>query len=629
MLDSLLSLLALAAMVLAAGALGRPFVRALCPGRHDALSATVWALALGLVAVGMLLVALGLLGLLYRPLIGVLTTVGAMWGAIEYAKSYRRGGLPAWRPEDDDGVFDADGTRRGGWVATGLVLLTGLVIVGTLIAALAPPTAGDALCYHLELPKYFLAEHALAYSPYQENGTFPLLAEMWFLWALALEGGVAAQLTHWLSGLLLAGAGVLLARPVLGPRWSLAVAPVVLLVPGISNGMTAPLNDVALAAFTTLSLAAWRLGLEDSTYRRWFVAAGIMAGAALGVKYSALLVAVAATVPWLWQLARRPGRRRELLVGAATVACLAASIGGVWYVRALWHRGNPVYPFFSQHIGMTGPEAPPGLKKPLGSGPLDALWAPWHVTMQPEGLGGRGHELGPLFLALLPGLFFVRRLRGLGWLLIVATVYALLWFVLRQNVRFLYPLVPPLAVGIVWLWLELQRLPTVPRRLLFGASLVCLVLGALFPVVRARDKLAVAVGIESREEYLMRSEPTYPAAMVSNLVTSPEAHLLSQDYRGFYFNCRVTRESVYRRLTAYDRDVSSTSDLSRNLRQRGFTHLLLAETDGSAGLRFDATLSRLVAQHADGETDGFARLAHYQFRDSDGALRRYQLFLLR
>ena len=39
-------------------------------------------------------------------------------------------------------------------------------------------TAGDALCYHLELPKRFLQDGGLTFRPNDDNITFPLLAEM-------------------------------------------------------------------------------------------------------------------------------------------------------------------------------------------------------------------------------------------------------------------------------------------------------------------------------------------------------------------------------------------------------------------------------------------------------------------
>ena len=199
-----------------------------------------------------------------------------------------------------------------------MLLLAGAACVGSLVGALAPPTAGDALCYHLDLPKRFLAEHALCYPPYSDNATFPLLVEMWYLWGLALDGAVAAQLVHWTLGILLALAAVVLARPILGRAWAWIVGAVVVLVPGVNNQMTAPLNDLGLAVLTTLALAAWWRATVGMEGRRWFLLAGLAGGGALGTKYLALVFALAVAATWLCDavpaprpatLARRRRRR--------------------------------------------------------------------------------------------------------------------------------------------------------------------------------------------------------------------------------------------------------------------------------------------------------------------------------
>src|SRR5690606_18127398 len=91
------------------------------------------------------------------------------------------------------------------WRLDRVVVVMALVAaIASLVSALAPPTAGDAMCYHLQLPKEFLRTGAIVYSPYDENGTFPLLTEMWFLWALAIDGDIAAQLMAWVVGVLFA-----------------------------------------------------------------------------------------------------------------------------------------------------------------------------------------------------------------------------------------------------------------------------------------------------------------------------------------------------------------------------------------------------------------------------------------
>src|SRR5262249_58506200 len=89
-------------------------------------------------------------------------------------------------------------------------------------------------------------------------------------------------------GLPVAGNVTGLAGPSLGGRawWAGAIG---VLVPAVSNGMPAPLNDVSLAAFGTAALFAWTR-LLDRPSGSAAVVAGIYAGLAIGVKYPALIL---------------------------------------------------------------------------------------------------------------------------------------------------------------------------------------------------------------------------------------------------------------------------------------------------------------------------------------------------
>jgi len=680
---SLFSLFALASLLLAALGLGQPIWRGLGLGDGDRLSGLVWSLALGLITAGMLLVGLGLVGLLYVPLIVTLTVAAAVWGMADLLLVSRRA---PWEysldAEDQSSGFSAEEPTPwpppARWLYAGLLAAAGVASAGSLIGAMAPPVAGDALCYHLELPKTFLLEHRLAYLPYHDNSTFPLLAEMWYLWGLALEGGVCAQLVHWALGCLLALATVVLATPILGRSWSWLAAAIVLLTPGVNNQMTAPLNDVALAAFTTLALAAWWRAVINDEGRRWFLLAGLMAGAALGTKYLALVFAAALAATWLWIAVRHPARRTYLVQGAGVMLVTAASIAGVWYVRAAWHRGNPVYPFLNEVFASQdaadplvqqedcakdrlpvspgkdraeeSPPAPaahvaaddsmshqPGLrptlpasKSPLGRSPWGLAVAPWQITMHPERFGGRGHQLGVLLPVALPGLVLCRRLRGLGSLLAVAGTYFIFWYLLRQNVRFLFPVAPLLAVAAVWVAMELRRMPRLSRHLALAVVAAVIAAMAVLPLRRARDAAAVATGLEDRESYLLRHEPTYPAACVANHLLGPDAHLLTQDYRTFYFQHRATRENVYRRASNYDRRLAAPGAFSDQIRAEGFTHVLLAQAAAGQGISYDPVLARLVDDQLAGpEAEKLLLLTEYQFHDRDGNVRHYRLLMLR
>jgi hypothetical protein len=190
--------------------------------------------------------------------------------------------------------------------------------------------------------------------------------------------------------------------------------------------MAAPLNDVAMAVFTTLALVAWQescrvgtahqnanrpetfLGAVSSSpssaiqRRFWWAVptqiAGRIARAAQSMKYVALVFAAAVGATWFVILLTSPGRRRSLLRSASIVAAVAVLVSGVWYARAAYYRGNPVYPFFAGIVGAEGPPTVRESKTPLKWTAADMLAAPWRVTMRPEAFGGRGHQLGGLFL---------------------------------------------------------------------------------------------------------------------------------------------------------------------------------------------------------------------------------------
>ncbi len=633
MILSLVYLAVLVLIALAALGVGRPVVRALVEvDEGDEIGTAVWSVAVGLVLCGGLWMVLGLLGLLYPALVRVLTLSAAAVGALQLAPLWRarRLRLMGWVTNRDELPSDANCEPDPRWLGVGRWLLA-MIAGATLISALAPPVAGDALCYHLELPKRFLLEHAVVELPHDDNAVYPLLTEMWFLWGLALGGATVAQLMHWLCGGLMAGGVMLLATPIVGRRWSEFAAVLVLLTPGLNNQMTAPLNDLAVATLTTLALAAWWRAVHAERGTGWYLLGGILLGGALGTKHVALLFGVALAVVTLALIAQQAGRRAALLRGLALLGVVAVSVAGPWYVRAAWYRGDPVYPFLTGHAvaqvsagdqERAAAESPRPDKRKLGRDVLAAITAPWQVTMRPELVGGRAHQIGPMWLALLPGLVLTRRLRGLGMLLAIGGLFALLWFGLRQNTRFLLPAIPVLAVGVVWVIVELRRWPRAPRvvttLILVSLSLFLLAI----PVRRAVKSLPVAMGVESREAYLRRVEPTYDIARQMRELDTSELRILSQEQRAFYLPGRITRESIYRRHTQYHESRAGESCFAR-LRSAGFTHLLLVDAHGG-DTTYDDTLNQLV-------TDSPERLemvCETTFTGDDGGERRYRLLSL-
>ncbi len=605
----MLDLVFLVILIGIATGLGRRVVARLGGEPDHPLDAFALAAPVGLGLMGLGVLALGGVGILGRASIAgglaVAAGLGGFGGPRLLARLAREGLM---------------GPRRPGFVG----LAMGLGVVGTLLTALAPVTDGDALCYHLQVPKVFLQEGRVSFAPDLHETIYPLLTEMLYAVALALRGPVACRLVQWSLGLIFAANVAALARPMLRERsgWAASLA---LLTPAISNGMGAPLNDVALAAFGNAALHAWLCWRAGPTARSAALA-GLLAGITMGVKYPGLVwgamlgLAMVAVLIDRWKT--EPGRR--LALGeVASFSLVALLSGGVWYGRAWLATGNPVFPFFRHTFGGAG------LDEVLDPGSLPMAVNPWNVvtalgsmTLAPDRFDSLAHQFGPAFLLFLPGLAVLcppRRILevvALGWVFLTACVCV------RQSMRFVLIATGPMAVGVAWAASAWRDRSTPPARLLFGLFLAVLGVEAALAPVRARHGLSVVLGRESAEAYLTRREPTYRVGRWIDTHLPAEARLIGQEHRGFYLPRPYTMELAHRRRTGLGKSGETAEELVQILRVRGFTHLLLCPPEPETAVEFDPTLSRKLAPWLGSQEP----LYQEAITDPDGVTRRYTIY---
>ena len=210
--------------------------------------------------------------------------------------------------------------------------LLALTLAATALAAMAPVTDGDALCYHLQVPKVFLVRQAVFFDADLHETIYPLLTEMLYARVLEFRGPVACRCVQWLLGLVFAANVTAPCASQPGPCawWAGTIA---LLVPAVTGGMAAPLNDVALAAFGTVAIVAW-MRLVDRPTAAAALVAGAFAGLAIGVKYpvlvlAGLLAALLCLLPYRdrsWRT--RSGWTRALALAAGFIG-MTVLVGGV------------------------------------------------------------------------------------------------------------------------------------------------------------------------------------------------------------------------------------------------------------------------------------------------------------
>jgi hypothetical protein len=505
-------------------------------------------------------------------------------------------------------------------------------LLGTLLTALAPVTDGDALCYHLQVPKLFLSQGAVGFEPDLHETVYPLLTEMLYAVALAARGPVACRLVQWLLGLVFAANVAALARPSLKDRawWAGTVA---LLVPAISNGMSAPLNDVALAAFGTAALFAWARSHDRPTLA---ALAGVFAGLALGVKYPALvltgLLGLATVLTGLLCRVRETHHAfdnqqdrcvKRTLRGAAAFGLAALLVGACWYLRAFIHTGNPVFPFFRHvFVGSGLDEVLDPIKRPMAVTAWSLITALGPMTLQPDRFDSFSHQFGPVFLLFLPALLLERAPRRVIGLVALGYLFLMLCLTQRQSMRFVLIAVGPMAVGVAWLASVWRDRGSVPARVLIGMLTLALAFESGLAVARARHGLKVVLGREGAEDYLARREPTFPVGRWVAEHLPPEARIVGQDHRGYYFPRPYTMELAHRRRTGLGRRGEPAGSIIDQLRRAGFTHVLLCPPVPETAVEFDPTLGRLLAPWLASR----APLYRAELSDADGVVRRYAIY---
>jgi hypothetical protein len=504
----------------------------------------------------------------------------------------------------------------------------GLVLVGTALTALTPVTDGDALCYHLQVPKVFLMRGAVGFVPDLHETVYPLVTEMLYAVALAFRGPVACRGIQWILGIVFAANVTALARPSLGRRawWAGAIA---LSVPAVSNGMAAPLNDVALAAFGTAAIFAW-VRLHERPSTRAAIVAGMLAGLAAGVKYPALILCgLLAPAIALRVFDRRSlvfaARRPQWLALTGVYLVAAVAVGGSWYLRAYVHTGNPVYPYFRHVFGGAGlDEVLSPLKRPLPVSLFHLLSALVPLSLEPDRFDSFSHQFGPMFVLFLPAIFLYRAPRRV--LLLVGLAYAFLLICLtqRQSMRFVLIALGPMSIGVAYMASVWCKRRTVPARLLIMILIGVMGFEASLAVARTRHVLPLLLGRESAEEFLARREPTFAVGRWATQHLPREARLIGQDHRGFYIPRDYTMELAHRRRTGLGRHGESPDEIVERLRETVFTHVMFCPPAPETAVEFDPTLGHLLGPWVDGQTAVFRE----DLTDGDGVLRHYAIYEL-
>jgi len=547
--------------------------------------------------------------------LGALHAAGGLGGWLVLAVGI---GLLAWpRPRGSSGSPERTPSR---W----LLVAAAPPVAVLLVAACSSPGwlwatefgGYDALSYHLQLPKEWLALGRVTGLEHNVYSFHPSYVEAAYAHLVVLTGdgiraGVACQLLHASLTVITAFVAGRAGRVIAGPAAGWLAGLLVIGTPWVI--VTGSLAYDEMAA--TLMLAGGILVLldEEMTTGRKAAAIGLLAGAACGAKLTS--IGFVAAPLGLWLLIDTVPRRR-----IALAAGVAAATGGLVLVPYLLSNavqtGNPVFPFATALFGAghwtpgqaeiwaRGHAPPAGLATRVAAGWNE--WARFGLGPAPDDAGPWRAQWSTLPLLAVIGVVVglaSRRDRGIaGRLTLVLLTQLAFWLALTHiKSRFMLPSVVPAALLTMIAFAPLiRRQPGDGRRaLLVGAA--ALLYGALPVVLFHRERggaPAAALGatdVFTGDEHaarldraeapsnegleVLRTAP--PAFWINHGLTDQARVLCVGDAIPFYYRpANLAYQTTWDRgpMSRALREADDDARVIGSLRAAGFTHLLVDPT---------------------------------------------------
>jgi hypothetical protein len=476
-------------------------------------------------------------------------------------------------------------------------------------------------------------------------------AEMHGVWAMLLgqlvntavaESAFGAVCFAWLPLLLLAAYGCAREWQV-SRSWAWVATAFVVAIPSMYQVAATGYVDHSLALFVVLTVQAagqwWTTQSGQS-----LLALAFALGGALAVKFIALFAFFPLFIVVLFKA--RAAQQNEaaqttpLLLRGCAALFLAGALASPWYLRTWARTGSPLYPFYAHLWNGRSPHWDAersrlfqmwvarygGDEKTI----VDYLAAPLRLsfTAQPEraaqydGVLGISFLLGLMFL--LWGLWRLALRAEIKIAVMVVGGWYLGWLFSSQQLRFLLPIFPVLAVATV------VAASRISSRALQWALLASVAPGAL--VIAAwfleQNPWRAVLGGETREDYLTRRLEHYPYYKIVNRDLPPTARIwlinMRNDTVHFerdYFADYIFEDYTIAKLV---REAANVAVLRAQVKDMGITHVLLRHD-----VLFDYARTPIVDERKSAaENEGKLQLLKSFLEDGTKIIKRDAKFLL-
>ncbi|HAG51191.1 MAG: hypothetical protein A2X87_04705 [Deltaproteobacteria bacterium GWC2_42_51] len=466
-----------------------------------------------------------------------------------------------------------------------------IFIVITLPLVLLPPTARDELIVHLAVPKLYLQKGSIFEIPFMGFSYVPMNIDLLYLIPMVFGNDVLPKLIHFCFAILTA----LIIYTYLSKKIERDFAVfgffIFLTTPIVIQLSTTAYIDLGLTFYSTLALIGMLKWREADFKIKWLIYSAISTGFALGSKYSALILLLFFTLTAIYFYSQATRNQLKAIQTGFLYFCVAILVFSPWLIRNYLWTGNPIYPLanglFTSGQGMHLSSLPPLQMRNLLYG--ESLW---YILLMPlrifwEGKDG-SHQyfdgvLNPFFLLFIPFAFIGIKDRNIKYFALFAFFFFFIaFFTVDIVIRYLLPILPVFIIFVAYgikKSFEIRRLK--PIAMIAVAGLFIFNGWYVVNLYAKYQPQKYLIGKETREQYLSRMLPDYPAVAFANSILPDNAKvmLLFTGDRGYYWE----REYYYGDRMGSDiidfvKKASNEKELRDKFKAIGITHLFVRDS---------------------------------------------------
>jgi len=446
-----------------------------------------------------------------------------------------------------------------------------------LLYSLAPPVGFDAVYYHLVMAKRYAEAHFLLPQPDIRWSFGPQLHELLMALGLALHSDRLTSLVMLILSLWLVGTLYQLGRRFLDRETSCLAAALFWCMPLVSYYAPLLKNDLGTTLFVMLACDQWLALTRNSSPGRLLLLS-VFSGFAVSSKFTAFPPVAVIAVATLWSLRKyrnTSGFQRTFLFSLFLFGALYLP----YFLRSALLTGNPLYPNAYRIFGgrLWNSEMDQAfLKRHMGSKNfLQFLVYPVQFSLA-EIYGG--HVGTPLFLAFLPLLFLwrpldtsLKKILGISFF-----IYSVSYLCFDTHSRYYFSVFSLLSFPAACAIQMTRREGKFLRSVGFFSVGLFFLLNFGITFAFTRDRIPSALGLESRESYLLRTLPYHPVVAYANAHTEENDRILINDIPGYYLQRNIHIGSPYSgEILFYT--LKTPESLSYKLEELGIRYVILRE----------------------------------------------------